>query len=319
MKKEDAKQGTEWPATLTLGVFLELSLQERAARLLEWAHDEINQVLNTLEGQGMSIPLGMIERLSWAVAFNMDRLLLIDEDTEDNAKSHNKWSPGTPWRVIWDRIHLDSLALSVLCEKRSEWQNPSARPVDLHAADQALNHVFQINNHKVLGHVKGHHYSFRENAEDIVQETWFRVMRTYWSVESKTRFPALRQIPKMICGAADRVAVDFDRKRKREPLQQLTSLFNDTDDSETEISIEDFGISADPTSDLETAQLRQGQNEAIGLLPPKRKLIATMVLVREIPPSKVALSLGISKAAVSKEMSKAKAFIAKYLEEKGYT
>jgi RNA polymerase sigma factor (sigma-70 family) len=276
--------------------------------------------------QQAALPLTVsVERIAWALAFNVDGALSSDAEDPGPARGIrsycDRWSEETPWPVIWELLTkpapsdrgdssstlLSQLVCSVACEHRDDWQPPAARPVDVSAANGAFELVYVRNNGRVVGDV---YRAFGRRAGDpdaIAHEAWARVFCDYWGSTARRRFLGLSRISTLACQVARYVAVDILRDRAR-ATDDTTAI-----DEEVLKEFHAIGLTSDGDSRLARAELKSQLKSCLARLPAKQRIVAEMVWFRQIRAKHAAEILGISEPAVSQHLKKAREAVARVL------
>jgi RNA polymerase sigma-70 factor (ECF subfamily) len=136
-------------------------------------------------------------------------------------------------------------------------------------------------------------------AEDLTTETFWRIYRFIDRFDSTRKFePWARRI-------ATRVALDWLRSERPE-----TSMPDDFFATLPSPSLGDPGV---------VAEVRSRVAQALGRLPPKLRVAATLAVLEDLPHKQVAQSLGISVAAVKLRVFRALRLLRKDLREQGIT
>jgi RNA polymerase sigma factor (sigma-70 family) len=136
-------------------------------------------------------------------------------------------------------------------------------------------------------------------AEDLTTETFWRIHRFLDRFDSTRSFePWARRI-------ATRVALDWLRSERPE-----TSMPEDFFDTLPSPALDDPGVAA---------EVRCKVAQALGRLPPKLRVAATLAVIEDLPQKEVAAALGISVTAVKLRVFRALRLLRKDLREQGIT
>ncbi|NGZ95614.1 MAG: hypothetical protein CV089_05705 [Nitrospira sp. WS110] len=373
------------PPPELFGEFLKLALPFRAECIHRVGGQELGTTTEYLRTTGLTVPDKFDRRLSWAVASNMGELPVTgSKRTERGVRSYQEWwALNAPFAELWRFLTkqfkvsnpghtstlLHELALSVLCEQKNEWQDPSSRPLDVQMANDAFDYVYNTNNKLVVGYVRKNFDERRlDNPEAIANEAWARIYGTHWHPEASKRFLGRCRISTLVCKIAHYVALDeisapstddgcvdreedegndLGRKDEVSLLEQIKLTDSDSvmsgedgvedlDDSEDKgkgkrFSSNAIGISITPQNELEAKELEQMVRKCLDQLPPKQRLVAYMIWFEKMKAKDVAerlykktsaasqdLKKGISEAAVSQHLSKARDSLRKCLRGYGY-
>jgi RNA polymerase sigma factor (sigma-70 family) len=303
-----------------------LPLEQRCSVLLKHFKADLASSISVLERMGAPTSKVSIQKLAWAVAFNIDGGSgtfvsgALSQQPMTGYKDH--WQPETAWSVVWASLSrsfpepsahcgsslLSELALSVACEQRDDWQHPSARPIDLSDANQAFEFVYTQNKDKVLG-ICQKFGARTENPEAIADEAWSRVFCDYWSMQARKRFLGLSRISTFVCQVARYLVID--EIRHQEPL---VTTVEDASEGETRL-VEQLGVAFDPTGQIMAEQLRARIKKCMDRLPAKRRVVSEMVWNQQLASKTVALRLQVSEPAISQHLKKARESIRACLEE----
>jgi RNA polymerase sigma factor (sigma-70 family) len=313
--------------SLSLGELRKLACVDRCQRILVWQRNELHAAIRALLAVDPALKGSVsVERLAWAVAFNVDGAELARTASTGIRCYTDRWPHETSWTTVWATLakpvlHQDSgesgftllseLACSVACEHRDDWQHAEARPVAVAEANRAFEVVYQMNNPKVVGDVFRHFGHRAGEPEAIAAEAWARVFCDYWSMTARRRFLGLSRISTLVCQVSRYVAIDALRERARTSGEPPT-----LDDLSAQSSAlrQDLGISNDPTLRLFGAQLEVHVKTCMKMLPARQRVVAEMVWFREIRSKRVAEVLGISEPAVSQHLKKARESVASCLQ-----
>ena len=315
--------------SMILGQLFDLPIEVRCTLLLLHAPDGFERAVEALQLIGAPLCVDA-RRLAWAVAYNMDALAkaIVQGPVVGrmNWALQNKWTRDTPWDDVWRAMTkplatgdvkrpstlLSELALSVACENRNDWQPSSAQPIDSVAAQRSFRCVYDAYESMVLGACVN-----LENRDGnhrlIAHEAWSRVYATYWSSQAAKRFEGFARLSTLLCSVARRLAVD--EYRKRELLVPL---------DENRIAVEGarftrFSIAnSDPVAILASDQLYLRAEECLNRLPPKRRIYAKMVWIRQMSARQVARASRVSEAAISEHLKLARSAVGNCLKELGF-
>lgn len=323
-------------SALSLRQLLPLSLEERAKLIMAHGAMDLARSVHTLEQDGLTVPKDLQERIAWAVAWNIDAggsKLAEDTALRRVRDYRHQWSLDTTWEKVWreltaplegsktgpNRMLLDELALSVLCEQREEWQPEASRPLDLGLADDALDFVYKRDNGKVIGFLRKKFRNWTDELEELAQEAWEGIIKRYWSTESRRRFLGLSKISSLVCTAAENKGKDILRKQKRQgkqvSLEQSGS--HPGEESGTPLS-ELIGVEIDPGEQIMMEELRQRLDECMQALSPHQQIVAQLIWLQERPAKSVAEQLRVSEPAISQRVKKARESLRACLEHHGY-
>ncbi|MDP1948254.1 MAG: sigma-70 family RNA polymerase sigma factor [Nitrospirota bacterium] len=278
----------------------------------------------------------MGNRLAWAVAFNMEGPpdVVVDgiaAPRRGARRYKDHWPFIACFADIWSRLTkswissnpghtstlLDELGLSVLCEQKSEWQEPLSRLVDVKAADEVFKFVYVRNKAKVVGRVRKVFGERADSPEDIADEAWTDVFRDYWSSEARRRFLGTSQISTMVCQMALYKAID--RIREKGAFVTEGGSVGDAADEPRGSVLDSLAVFDDPTEHIAGQQLKRRIRECIDhQLPFKQGLVAAMVWLEDKSAKEVAESLLISEPAVSQHLKKARETLRPYLKMHGF-
>jgi RNA polymerase sigma factor (sigma-70 family) len=320
---------------LLLEHLLLLSQEARCATILEHGQADLVKTLQLL-GRECTLILETMdaERLGWAIAFNVEgapRPPILPAVSKRGAiqSYRDRWLGETQWFVIWSVLTkplirpnsgssclIAELALSVACEHRDDWQNPTARPINLQNAARSFEFVYRRDKSVVVGDV---FQRFGERAgppEGIADEAWSRVFCDYWSINAQRRFLGLSQISTFVCQVARYAALDEIRKRNRfVSIDQETDSENSTQADQLLINLE---IHWDPTDRLIEKELLRLIKKCISELPARQRIVVEMIGFRNIRAKEVSKILRISEAAVSQHLKKAREALCICLRTYGY-
>jgi RNA polymerase sigma factor (sigma-70 family) len=339
--------------SLPLAQLSQLPLEARFASILRHGQSDLAATLQGFRNEGILNSKSMnTERLAWAVAFNVDGVHPPQPTLQPGGESRqlcgdshfhhgllgvrrgirgyqDRWPAQTEWSQIWSMLIqpltcaiprdssslLGELALSVACEQRNEWQNPSTSAIDPADANQAFEFVYTRNNPKVAGHVLKVFGNRAGDSAAITHEAWSRVFCDYWSSQARRRFLGLSRISTLVCQVAYFVASDV--VRNKEAVARSEYLDSAVWCRRAIPSMEEFGITIDPERNIMAEELKCRIEGYVGALPAKRRIVAEMVWFCRLPAARVAEILGVSKAAVSQHLEKARAAIRGSLREDG--
>ena len=136
-------------------------------------------------------------------------------------------------------------------------------------------------------------------AEELTIESYWRIHQAH------ARFDPARGFEGWARRIATHAALDWLRARR----------------AESELSMEDYAELAAPAEadPAVTAEIRSNTALALGRLPPKLRIAATLAVIEELPQKEVAAALGISLAAVKLRVFRALRLLRKDLERQGIT
>jgi RNA polymerase sigma-70 factor (ECF subfamily) len=136
-------------------------------------------------------------------------------------------------------------------------------------------------------------------AEELTIESFWRIHQAH------ARFDPARGFEGWARRIATHAALDWLRARR----------------AESELSMEDYAELAAPAEadPAVTAEIRSNTALALGRLPPKLRIAATLAVIEELPQKEVAAALGISLAAVKLRVFRALRLLRKDLERQGIT
>ena len=166
------------------------------------------------------------------------------------------------------------------------------------SSEAAFETLFRLHQHAVYGWILR---IVRDPAiaEDLTIETFWRIHRSLGRFDQDRKFePWARRI-------ATHVAFDWLRAQRPE-----TSMPEDFFAALPSPSPADPGVAA---------EIRAKVAQAMGRLPPKLRLAATLAVIEELPQKDVAEALGISVAAVKVRVFRALRLLRKDLREQGIT
>lgn len=318
--------GDALPEAPTLADLRNLPLEQRSAHLLQRHRPELTETLTVLQrAQLPASPALDPRRLAWALAFNIDGPPAPEPDSHPQRRSGargycDQWPAETPWLEVWSALarsskvrtdpdhaltFLGELALSVACEQRDDWQNPEARPLRPSACEAAFEAVYHRNHSKVLGSVLNTLSHLGGNAEHVACEAWSRIFQAYWAQNARRRFLGLCSIATLVHQIARYVAIDASRSQRREDSSSPSP--DATDDSHASPSeLDRVAVQVDPDGALRSEEIRQALAELLTRLPPKRRIVAHMIWILELPAKRVAEILGVSEPAVSQHLKEAR-------------
>lgn len=323
------------PQPTLLEDFLKLSVESRAAHVLQAGAADLTTTLQRLRQEGVVIPGGMENRLAWAIAFNMEGVpgaggAATAASRRGIQAYKDRWPLSARFADIWSVLTkswtspnpghtatlLDELALSVLCEHKSDWQDPLSRPVDVETANQAFDFVYVQNKAKVIGDVRRTFGERADSPEAIADEAWARVFSSYWSPESRRRFLGLCRISTLVCQVARYVAIDRIHDKGAFVTDGGSAV--DADDQSSGFLLERIGVIDDPSENIAGEQLEQIIREGMGLLPPKQRIVVEMVWLKDFSAKEAAERLHISEPAISQHLKKARETLRPLLKKHGF-
>lgn len=315
--------------------FLDLPVDSRSAHIQQYGLVDLTATLQRLRSEGVSIPNKMESRLAWAIACNLEGVSA--SEGKSPPASHrgirsykDKWPIVARFSELWAILTrttllpnpghqtalLDELALSVLCEQKSEWQDPLSRPVDVESANHAFEFVYAKNKAKVLGDIRKTFGERADNPDAIADEAWARVFCDYWSAGARRRFLGLCRISTLVAQVARFVAIDLIRDKGAFVMDEGSA--GDSDNEHKGFSLDRIGVFFDPTEQIAGKQLEQKIHECIDGLPPKQKIVVEMVWVQEMSAKESAERLHISEPAVSQHLKKARETLRSHLKVHGF-
>jgi RNA polymerase sigma factor (sigma-70 family) len=324
----EEREPTSSLRSVSLSQLSRFSLQTRSASLLRDGLDHFELALRTLHDVGIVTTMDA-QRLAWAVAFNVDGMSVSEPGDLATQRSggcyRDRWPLDATWPAVWsvlvrplaqdDSSHsatlLSELALSVACEQREDWQNPSARPIEVAIANRTFEFVYKKNRLKVLGVCR----RFADRVGDpeaIADEAWSRVFCDYWSTHARRRFLGLSRISTLVSQVARHIAIDSIRGHRL-----FVSKDENLNSDESALDIED-SRAVNPAASMEANQLSSRIEECMSRLPPKRRIVADMVWLRQMNAKRVAQILGVSEPAISQHLKKARDTVGKCLKEQGF-
>jgi RNA polymerase sigma factor (sigma-70 family) len=321
-------------SSLSLGDVAALALDARCAFVRQTGDAELEAAVSRLRRSTSEMHRGLtVDRLAWAVAFNVDGGQPGGERNTRAKRSYlDYWTPETPWSQVWgalgaprqgasgaaeSRSILTELAASVACEQRGDWQHPTARRLDPALAESAFAELYDRNRSTVVAHVTKQFKRHAGHPEDVANEAWSRVFLDYWSKTARRRILGTSAISSLVCGAAYFVACDIVRRQgKMVPRDE-------PDAGET-------GARARPLSPGEAlppnqpgaiaaAELTRHVKACRALLPARQQLVARMVWDHEMRQVDLARKLGVSPPAVNQLLEKARRSMHKCLKDKGFS
>jgi RNA polymerase sigma factor (sigma-70 family) len=314
-------------SSISIGQLIEFSPEDRCAFILQTGQDDLAVTIETLQECKAPFAAAMNPlRLAWALAWNLDGNVDSLSSKRGIRNYLDYWRPEVKWNNIWTVLTgpppggdseattlLAELCLSVACEQRADWQNESSRPLDLTAANEAFDFVYERNKAKVTGYVF-RRFGKRAGAPDaIAGEAWSRVFCNYWSVSARRRFLGLSRISTFVCQVTENVAYDLIRELERDRVEV------DAGNGARKLrTMEELGVVADSSSQFQADELQKRIASCLSLLPARQSAVATMVWFREMQAKRVAELLHISPPAVSEHLKKARAAIRKCLQFHGF-
>jgi RNA polymerase sigma-70 factor (ECF subfamily) len=143
-------------------------------------------------------------------------------------------------------------------------------------------------------------------AEDLVQETFFNVVRALPKVERPFNLSAwIQRIASNLC---------VDELRRRSRARNHGDAGND-DDDDTILQLADRDRHSQPEAALEITELRRVVWEVAKRLPERQRMVLTLRELQGLPYSSIASVMGISESAVETLLHRArKRFRQEYLE-----
>lgn len=147
----------------------------------------------------------------------------------------------------------------------------------------------------------------REEAEDVVQETFVKAFARLDSLECAERFgPWLKRI-------ALNQAISRYRGRKRRKEHSIESLLPRFDDNETRMDWPDE-TTANAEASLESASVRVSVRAAIDRLPESHRIVIVLRDIEELSTREAADLLGIEENALKVRLHRARAALRTLLE-----
>lgn len=309
----------------TLGRLCEFSMEERYALLIRHDREGFESALRVLgdAAANMDVP-----RLAWALAFNLSGFPIrsANVDGRSGGGERDGWFSEVEWPTVWSLLVrplarddsgnsgtlLSELALSVACEQREDWQIPSARPLDLAAANRAFDRIYARDRLKVLA-VCGRYADAAGDSEAIALEAWSIVFCKYWSSDASRRFLGLSRISTLVCQVARNLAIDSFRRRAR-----LVSSDEPGTEDKFPASTRSFGGQSDPSARVEQSELNTRLRECMGRLAAKARIVAEMVWLRKIPANRAAQILKVSEPAISQHLKRSREAVGVCLKDHGF-
>lgn len=314
---------------------LALPLESRAACISSRGEEALSTTAKHVTVEGVAPAEQIKRRLAWAIAYNIDGGNSPTDPTHESTRRgiqfyKDKWPITARFSELWAVLTkstllpnpghqsalLDELARSVLCEQKSEWQDPPSRPVNADSANRAFDVVYAKNKAKVVGDIRRAFGERADNPETIADEAWARVFCDYWSVGARRRFLGLCRISTLVCQVARYVAIDMIRDRAAFVTEDGPS--GDADDGDRGFSLEKIGVVVDPTEKIAGQQLEHKIRECIDGLPPKQRIVVEIVWLREVSAKEAAERLHISEPAVSQHLKKARETLRNHLKSHGF-
>lgn len=309
---------------LSLSALAAQPIDTRCESLLRYCGDTLSSAVLALHRLNVPAFSSLdCERIAWAIAYNINPPstvpLGVDVTTHQYSSYREHFPPETPWSVIWSKLVrvqnesddgstlLRELLLSVACEQRQSWQSPDAAPLDRESADLALEFVYTNNRARVVGFVWRNFGARIGDPTAIADEAWSRVFCDYWSSEARRRFLALSRISTLVSQVARFVALDI-----------LDDDDRDDREHDFEYVIENLGIESGLENELAAKELRSRINLCMQELAARQRIVAEMVWLKELNGRQTAQALGISEAAVSQHVGKARDGLRKCLEKYGF-
>lgn len=309
---------------LLLSELAAMSLEERFGFILRTGEADLETALRVLRRDDERTYgfLG-IERLAWAIAFNVTGEGLPPPRRAGRAVKRSYldvWSGAEPWSTVWQWLSepvagstghvggLIELAASVACECRDDWQYPGAGPVEPADTEQAFSALYTRCTQKVISYVQAKFGRRAGDPQDIASEAWSRVFVDYWSKSATRRVLGGAALSTLVCGAAYFVGVDRLRQTGRvEPGDREGA---DLDAGQTPPRQVD---------DLTGRELARHIQECRRRLAARQQIVARMVWDHRQPQHEVALLLGNSDAAVSQLLKRARESMASCLVKRGFS
>lgn len=280
----------------TLGELASQPIEERFAALKPLLSSDASESIARAEAAGMARGHVDVERLLWAVAFN------VSPPTSANQQSYTtRFSGDYSFKELASRLTkvensqngsmclLDELVWSVASEQRHDWQPPRAvESIDLRHAKHALGRIVHRDYSKVERFVQKRFGSRAGPPSEVTAEAWSEAFIAWWSPQARQRFLGLSRISTAVCQCAFFIAA-----KKAKPTRHADG-----------IDLETF---ADRLS-VSTPQTHDGVFDAyeacLETLPPRQRLVVDLFIRRRLTPSKIASVLQTSRPNVSNLLSK---------------
>lgn len=310
---------------LSLSVLAAQPIETRCASLLRYCGDTLSSAVLALHRLNVPAFSNLdSERIAWAIAYNINppsTVPLKADVTAHRCSSYRDHFPlETPWSVIWSKLVrvqnesddgstlLRELLLSVACEQRQSWQPPDAAPFDRESATLALEFVYTTNRARVVGFVWRNFGARIGDPNAVADEAWSRVFCDYWSSEARRRFLGLSRISTLVSQVARFVAIDIVRD----------DVDPDVREHDFEDVIENLGIESGLEDELAAKELRSRIDVCMQELAARQRIVAEMLWFKELNARQTDQALGISEAAVSQHVGKARDRLRKCLEKYGF-
>jgi len=310
---------------LSLSALAAEPIEARCTILLQSCSDVLSTAIRALHLQNALAFSNLdTERVAWAIAYNVNPSSTVPLEADVPAhrcSSYRDHFPAeTPWSVIWSKLVkvqnenddgsmlLRELLLSVACEQRQSWQPPDAAPLDRESANLALEFVYTNNRAKVVGAVWRNFGARIGDPNAIADEAWSRVFCDYWSSEARRRFLGLSRISTLVSQVARFVAIDIVRDDD-DP---------DHREHDFEYVMESLGIESGLEDELAAKELRSRIDLCMQELAARQRIVAEMLWFKELNARQTARALGISEAAVSQHVGKARDRLRNCLEKYGF-
>jgi RNA polymerase sigma factor (sigma-70 family) len=262
-------------SSVTLSDIAVLPLPARAARVIELGGAEMNAALAAAAPAHAAIG---IDRLAWALAFNLETILRPPKDRMKVPRLHAR--PDTPWPVYWAAMNvrlregentslLGELARSVACEHRGDWQPPDTT-IRVDRAEAAFSDIYARLERAILAHARTRPMD-GEDPESIASMAWSSMFRTYWQEAAAKRFVALCAIRTMLTLICNRLAYETQRRHnaRSEKIPIDDPAFDETLLHPTTPAL------PDPFAEGRRGQLRR----CIAALPGRQAVFAQMVWI----------------------------------------
>lgn len=312
-------------SALSLRQLLPLSLEERSKLIMAHGAMDIARSVRTLEQDGLAVPKNLQERIAWAVAWNIG--------IYSSGSAKKNWNLDTTWPEVWrlltrsfkgsnlepGRVRLDELALWVLCEQQQAWQSAGSEPLDPDLADAAVEFTYERDLGKVVGFLRKNYGHRAGEPEDLAYEAWARVLDNYWSPQAHLRFRGLSRISSFVCDVARYVAFDAFRAQKKEvSWEELQSNSGEKPGALFRQLIKVDKVETDPGEEVLVEELRHRLDECMQALSDRQRIAAQRIWLQGESAKAVAEDWGVSEAAISQHMKKARESVKGCLKRHGY-
>jgi len=319
MNEQEANIGQAAIESLTLEQLSQLEIAVRSTTIYASGNVDLARALRRLPEKQLIQSSMDVDRLSWAVAFNVTGEIESQAATAPRSRRgatgyRDLWPPRTLWSKVWNAltkpfdsgaaaVHSSSaplceLALSVACEQRADWQPLTGHEFSVEAANCAFEELYSRERAKVAGAIRK---SFRAvDAEDISDEAWVRAFSNYWSGRAKRRFLGICRISTLLISIARKVAADEVRERRviDRDLGRNSSNKDEHARSLPEELADNWSLS-DPAARLLF-------KECMARLSPRERIVAEIVWFKGISQSRVAQIMGTTEAYISQVLKSAK-------------